>query len=264
MSDSPYYRDDELASLVAALDDLDEEFAAGDMSTEDYETLKGDYTVRVAETMRRLERDQKRAGKRTGTSSRSSMTESPATRLKAEADGPSGGRRILTWLAVVVFAAGVGVLLAQAAGERGVNDTLTGSIGFSSRQQIQQCQEQAAAGGDLLGALECLDSVLEEDPENVEALSYRAWYLVLAAGGSAESDEAQAAELFQSAEVYLDQAIDIDPTYADARAFRAVVHDRRGDATAACADIAALLASDPPPFFIDQTRPIVERNGCAG
>jgi len=28
------------------------------------------------------------------------------------------------------------------------------------------------------------------------------------------------------------------------------------------ADIAALLASDPPPFFIDQTRPLAERNNC--
>ncbi len=259
MSDAPYYRDDELASLVAALDDLDEEFAAGDMAQEDYESLKGDYTVRVAETMRRLERQQQaRAAGSTRRDSKSTESD------QLDPPGPSMLRRLLTWVAVVVFAGGVGVLLAQAAGERGVNDTLTGSIGFSSRQQIQQCQEQAAAEGDLLGALECLDSVLEEDPENVEALTYRAWFLVLAAGGSPDSDEGQTTELFESAEVYLDQAVDIDPTYADARAFRAVVHDRRGDSTAACADIAALLASDPPPFFIEQTRPIVERNGCEG
>ncbi len=263
MTDSPFYRHDELESLLTALDDLDDEFDAGDMSDEDYQTLKGDYTVRVADTMRRLERAEDKTMPDASTMSSSKMASSKTTASGSEPSGPSTARRVATWSAILVFAAGVGVLLAQAAGERGVNDTLTGSIGFSSRQRIQQCQEQAAAGGDLLGALECLDSVLEEDPENVEALSYRAWFLVLAAGGSPNADDDQAVELFDSAQIYLDQAIDIDPTYADARAFRAVIHDRRGDAAAACADIEALLASDPPPFFIDQTRPISDRNGCS-
>lgn len=263
MPETPYYRDDELASLLAALDDLDDEFAAGDMSTEDYETLKGDYTIRVADTMRRLETE---SGQGTESQSKESSART-SDQVEDVAENPAGlstGRRILTVLGLLVFAGGVGVLLAQAAGERGVNDTLTGSISLSSRQRIQQCQEMAAGGGDLVGALECLDSVLEEDPENVEALSYRAWFLVLAAGGSPDAGDEQVIELFDSAEVYLDQAVDLDPDYADARAFRAVVYDRRGDSAAACADIAALLASDPPPFFIEQTRPIVERNNCIG
>jgi len=102
-----------------------------------------------------------------------------------------------------------------------VDDTLTGSITLTGWQRVQQCQELAAGGGDVVPALECLDSVLDEDPENVEALTYRGWFLVLAAGSSADSDQEQVAELVSSAQVYLDQAVDLDPDYPDARAFRA-------------------------------------------
>lgn len=239
--DTVAYLEDQLQQLLVSLDDLDAEFAAGDLESDDYESLKADYTVRVADTMRRLERQ------------------------KAVVDQ---GRRysprqlVIIGAAVLVFAVGAGLLLARAAGERGVNDALTGEIDESSRQRTAECQQMGMQQGQLLAALECFDGVLEQDPENVEALTYRAWFLVLASSSSPDIEPAQAEELTASAAVYLDQAITIDPSFPDARVFRAVVHDRMGEGDAVCAQLAELADLNPPPFFAKQTAAMAERNAC--
>ncbi len=228
--------EDELDVQLRSLDDLEAEFSAGDLDEGDYETLRDDYTIRVADTMRRLDNQKVLADDR------------PHRRINP-----------LAVAAVVLFAAGAGWLLARSTGERGVNDILTGEIA-STRQRVFDCQEQAA-NGDIVPALECFDDVLLEDPDNSEALTYRGWYVILTV--SSVQDEAQAAELLQTGLTYLDRAVDVDPDFPDARAFRAVVFDRLGDGAAACAEVDTLVALNPPPFFISQTEGIVERNGCA-
>lgn len=233
-----------LADQLKALDDLDAEFAAGDLDEADYRNLRDDYTVRVADTMRRLE-------------------DLPG----ADGDGVSAGdgrrRRIgsVALAAAAVFAIGAGWLLARSVGERGIGDTLTGDIA-STRQRVFECQELGAAG-DIIESLQCFDEVLVEDPDNVEALTYRGWYVVLTTSSAeAAGEEESAAELLEVGRTYLDRAVEVNPRFADARAFRAVVYDRMGDADAACAEIDALLELDPPPFFVTQTQAIADRNGC--
>ncbi len=248
--------DEELRRLVQSLDDLDAELAAGDLDPDDYETLRNDYTIRVAEAVRSAGSAAAPDSSRTSTS------------------GSSGVGRWLVVAGLGVFAVGIGLLLARSTGERGIGDALTGSIDASARQLVADCQDIGVSDGDLLGAIQCFDDVLTTNPENVEALTYRAWFLVLAStGGAAPTDTApdetppvdtaeQETELLEAARIYLDQAIDIDPAYADARAFRAVVADRLGNSAEVCTQIEALVDSDPPPFFIDQTRALVERHGC--
>ena len=82
--------EDELDVQLRSLDDLEAEYAAGDLDTGDYETLRDDYTVRVADTMRRLDSQKVLAGDRRD-------------------------RKInpLAIAAVVLFAAGAGWLLAR-------------------------------------------------------------------------------------------------------------------------------------------------------
>ncbi len=241
--DTVVYLEDQLQQLLASLDDLDSEYEAGDLEPADYESLKADYTVRVADTMRHLEEQ------------------------KVAIDE---GRRytpryvLAIGAAVLVFAVGAGFLLARAAGERGVNDALTGAIDESSRQRTAECQELGTVQGQLLEALECFDGVLEQDPENVEALTYRAWFLVLAASSNPDIDPDQSQELTASAEVYLDRAVEVDPTYPDARVFRAVVYDRSGDGDAVCAELDELAGLNPPPFFAQQTEAMAQRNDCVG
>ncbi len=231
--------EDELDVQLRSLDDLEAEHRAGDLDDADYETLRNDYTVRVADTMRRLDHQQ-------------GLVE-------------TGRRRRLNPLvivALVAFAAGAGWLLARSTGERGVNDILTGGIA-STRQRVFDCQE-LAADNQIVDALRCLDGALLEDPDNPEALTYRGWYLILTiSSAEAAGEEEQAAELLETGLTYLDRAVAIDPTFPDARAFRSVVYDRLGDSAAACTEVNDLVALNPPPFFVQQTQAIYDRNGCS-
>ncbi|MEM9564374.1 MAG: hypothetical protein AAGA93_17260 [Actinomycetota bacterium] len=234
-------RDRELAEQLRALDDLEAEYRAGDLDESDYHNLRDEYTVRVADTMRRLD----------GTPA----AVAPPTEDRRRRVGP------LVLVAALVFAAGAGWLLARAVGERGVNDGLTGEIA-SNRQRVFDCQE-LGVDGQIVESLQCFDEVLLDDPDNVEALTYRGWYVVLttsSAEAAGASDEA--AELLQVGRTYLDRAVEVDPAFPDARAFRSVIFDRLGQSDEACAEVAALLDLDPPPFFVSQTQAIVDRNDC--
>jgi Tfp pilus assembly protein PilF len=62
---------------------------------------------------------------------------------------------------------------------------------------------------------------------------------------------------------YLDQAVEADPDFADARAFRTVIFDRLGQTDLVCEEASTLLALNPPQFFIDQTADIRARNNCS-
>ncbi len=232
---------DELDHLLRSLDDLDDEFAAGDLDRSDYDTLRNDYTVRIADEMRRVKGEQ----------------------ISAATDDVGRTRRWLLVTAVVgLFAVGAGVLVAYTAGERGVNDGLTGTIDENPRQKTLRCQ-QLGTTGQMLESLECFDEVLLEDPQNVEAMTYRGWYLMLTTSSAEQAGNTEEAiELMASAISYLDRAVALDPGYADARAFRSVVYDRLGQSEAACDEIEDLLALDPPDFFVQQTEALADRNGC--
>ncbi|MCP3990735.1 MAG: hypothetical protein GY724_16780 [Actinomycetia bacterium] len=240
--------EDQRDHLLRSLDQLDQELAAGDLDADDHRELTEAYTARLASILRRIEGEDQ-AG------------------VDADDSALLGWRQVFVIGALVVFAIGAGFLLAQASGERGVGDSLTGAIDGSSRAQVTRCQELGSIDGDLVGALECFDDVLAEDPENAEALSYRGWYLFLAAGAlqdQATTDEErdQADELRASALIYFDRAIEADPRLPDPLAFRATLHDQEGASELACRDVAALLELDPPSVFIERTDPIVDRNDC--
>ena len=95
-----------------------------------------------------------------------------------------------------------------------------------------------ASDGDLLEALEVLDSGLSADPENSSLLAERGWLLVLT----------RTPELVQRGLNNLDEAVAVQPGDPHARAYRAValatVVGRPGDATA---DLAVFAAIDSPP-----------------
>jgi hypothetical protein len=94
--------------------------------------------------------------------------------------------------------------------------------------------------------------VLKVDPGNVEAMTYRGWLLRLSSFSATETADR---ELLQDQALqWLTKALEIDPDYADARVFRAIVHRDRDELEAARADLAALDLEAIPAFM----RPLVE------
>lgn len=215
--------------LVRSLDDLEAELAAGDVSPDDHRVLRDDYTVRLARTLRRLDDDADRSAPGPGT---------PGT-LEA---GPSGAgrRRALTLLAIAIFGAVAAVTVAQAAGSRNPGGSLTGDIRGTVRQRLATCANESAPDR-LVETMQCYDAILEDEPSNAEALSYKGWMLVL----SGEP------ELVDRGTESINAAIEADPTYPDARAFAAVAALRTNNPDVGLAHLDALDTLNPPPDITD-------------
>jgi tetratricopeptide (TPR) repeat protein len=224
--------------LLRSLDDLDAERAAGDLDDADHQALRNDYTARAAAAIRAV--DEHRA---------SLPPRAPRS------------RRRFALLAVVaaVLAVVAGLALADAAGQRDPGETITGSVD-STRTRVLECQELGADLTKLLDAIRCFDDVLATDPGNVEALTYRGWYLVL--GWNASGRTAAADELRRSGITFLDRAIATDPSFADAYAFRAVAADWSGDPATACARLADLERLPRAPVIDQLVGPLSDRLAC--
>ncbi len=177
--------------LLRSLDDLEREREAGDLDPDDYATLRDDYTHRAAVVLRAIDA-------RT------------AARAEARAARRSPGRAAAGLAGVVVLALLAGLGVARAAGDRSDSGTITGGVRETVGQQLFACQ-QLAVEGEIRDSLVCYDAIIEEHPANVEAVTYRAWTLVVFAG------------LPDLAWPHLDRAVALDPAYPDARAFRAIV-----------------------------------------
>jgi tetratricopeptide (TPR) repeat protein len=201
--------------LLRSLDDLEAEYAAGDLDDGDYRALKADYTRRAAAAIR--------AGEQAETPRREAA--SPSARMAAWAIG------------VVILAVIAGLLLGRFSGSRDIGGTVSGDIRETVREQLFDAQ-QAFGSGDLEGAIEIYDEILEEQPSNAEALAYRGWFTNL--GGDAVAGRA-----------LVEDAIAFEPEYPDARVFGASLALEVGDADAAAAHLAVLDTLDVPPF-VDQ------------
>ena len=209
--------EDERDFLLRSLDDLERERAAGDVDEHDYETLKDDYTVRAARTIRAIDSHQARL---------------------AAARRPRAWRRTLGVAAgIAVFAVLAGVLVAQASGRRESGDALTGEIRETTRSQLVEARGLAQQQR-FDEALEAFDEVLATQPDNAEALAYRGWtqYLSGDAAGAADS---------------LTAALQADPEYADTFAFLAIILSRSGAPEEALDALDRFEALDPPREALD-------------
>ncbi len=205
--------EEERDHLLASLDDLEREHDAGDMDDEDYRVLRDDYTVRASEVLRAIEE-------------RRSLVEERRA-------GHSRGRTVATVVGVVALAAIAGVLVAQNSGQRG-GGAITGAVN-TQRAALATCQQ--ASFQDPEGGVECYREILADAPDNVEALTYQGWALIRL-------------DRIEEGAANLDRAVEIDPDYADARVFRAVVAKRGGDYELAADEIDRFYRNDPSPAAI--------------
>ena len=200
--------------LLGSLDDLEAEYAAGDLDDADYESLKADYTTRAARVLRAIE----------------------AGEYPAPIESPTAKRTGWMWLAgIAVVATLAGILVAQFSGSRTLNDTITGDIRVTTRELLLEAQ-QLLGEGDLEAAIDVYDDVLELSPSNTEALAYKAWFLRLQGNVDA-------------ARPLVEDAVAIDPDYADARVFATAIALDVGDVDAAKGHLDAFDQLDAPPFI---------------
>lgn len=243
--------------LLRSLDDLELERASGSIEPESYETLHDDYTARAAAVIRAL---------RDGVDAR--PTRAPV----------SWQRRALVIGGVVAFAALVAVGLAAALGARLPGQTASGNAGpavaaprddESRREKLEQAITEnpddigsrlllapiLEADGDLVGALRRYDEIIAIDEDNAKAHA-QAGRIIYLTAGRATTDEAAA--LVARSRGELDRAVELDPEYADARFFRAIIlANEYGDFAGAQNDLQRCLLAAPNGPFADQARQLL-------
>lgn len=210
--------------LLRSLDDLDREHAAGDLDDDDYEALRDDYTARAAAALHAI--DERRA-------------------TIAAAQGPRRPwRTVGIAVAVLVVAGLAGWGVARAAGQRTGTDQATGGVSQSLGQQLANCLIISQSSDEPVEVLECYDAILAEHPANVEALTYRGWFLVRLG-------------VPDLAWPNLSEAVALDPDYPDVRVFRAVALNRMCRPEEAEAELEVFDSLDPLP----EMRSLVEDFG---
>ncbi|NQY55611.1 MAG: hypothetical protein HRT86_03850 [Ilumatobacteraceae bacterium] len=220
--------EEERRFLLRSLDDLEREFAAGDVDDADYQTLKDGYTARAAKVLRQIE-----AG-------RSAVEQRPPRRW---------GRMAAIAAVVVAAAVGMGFILADAWGERRAGQEITGFTPGDDARLLLASARATMTNGDFATANGLFGRVVEmerdQGRESVEAIAYFGWTLALLAIQEPD-DDARAAGL-DAAVLALGQAAELDPTYPDPQCFLAITEFQfRDDADAALSYVESCEANNPP------------------
>ncbi len=180
--------------LLKSLHELDQEFENGNLSLDDHEMLVRRYTRELA-----------------------NITE--AKKVVDSGSEPKKGYRTkaLVWsLGIVLLGAAAGITISQTSGARSSGESITGSIRKSVSSQISEAQ-MLLGNRDRWGeAIEIFDDVLETQPSNVEALTYRAWLNYQSGGEVSAQIKAWEEVLF------------IEPGYSDALVFLSISLSNEG------------------------------------
>lgn len=217
---------DERDFLLRSLEDIEAEFAAGDVDEADYRELRDGYTARAAAVIRE-------------------MTEEAPDRRRVRLPG---GRRVVVILVTLGIAAGLSWAVAASSGQRLAGQQITG---LDPRDEVSVLLAEARAGSmaDPLASAELYQAVLDVDPSNVEALTYRGWTLAISARQEADAEIA-GSRLAEAVDLLV-EAVRIDPTFADPLCFLGIIQYRFvGDAESATPLVAACLDSDPPQMVL--------------
>lgn len=227
---SPPMNPDQLASLeeerrflLRSLADLDREYEAGDVDDVDYRELKDGYTVRAAATLRAID------------DGRAALPERPPVNWP---------RRIGTGALLVLLIGVVWWALSASSAQRLPGQEISGLDPRDERQVVlAQARSMQAQQPGAAAAL--YEQVLQDEPDNVEALTYRGWTLTLSMIGETDTDVITST-LRESADL-LTTAIDLDPDYPDPHCFLGIVQGRFLDqAEASLPYLDRCLALDPP------------------
>lgn len=215
--------EEERRFLLRSLADLEREYRAGDVDDVDYQELRDGYTVRAAATLREIE------------DGKSSLPSKPPADWR---------RRIIVGVATLALFGVVWWALAAWSAQRLPGQTPTGLDPRDDRA-VLLAQARSLQGSDPAGAAELYALVLEGDPDDVEALTYRGW--TLAISSRALTEPAEITETLTESADLLGRAIDVDPAYPDSYCFLGIIQANfLGAEREAQPFIAECLAANPP------------------
>ncbi len=216
--------------LLAALEDLEAEREAGELTEADYVALRARYERRAVTILSNL------------VTGHPPQPEEIASGESAPYRGTSlrRPRGVLVAFAVAAVALGAGVVVDGSAGNRLATQTITGSVPPALGNDLINAQA-AMAKGDQLQALKLFEAVLATQPNEPEALAYWGW--IVANAGEATGKPAVLTRGITSIEA----AVRVDPSYPDAHLLLGLALLGSGDAAGAATELRHFLALGPPP-----------------
>ncbi|HUF33802.1 MAG TPA: cytochrome c-type biogenesis protein CcmH [Acidimicrobiales bacterium] len=160
----------------------------------------------------------------------------------AAARSPRGGwpRQAAVVVAVVTLAVGAGVAVAASSGTRLPGETFTGEIRPTASSELRRAA-LLAQEGQVREALEVYDGLLEDDPDNVEALGERG--LLLVSLGQATGRPV----LLEAGKESVERALALRPDDPRSLFYLGLALRLEGDDRGAEDAFARALDADPPP-----------------
>jgi tetratricopeptide (TPR) repeat protein len=220
--------------LLRSLEDLDDEHSAGEVSEEDYERLRDQYTARAAQVLRALDVAASPAGE-----------PSLAAETQEEEKG-SHARKRSQWLLVggIGFVvAGLAVaLIALNTGNRLPGNTETGGVSLAPAQAEARELDQATVleeGGNYSEAIKVFEEVLAQDPDNVEALASAGW-LEFEAGVLGTNTSS-----LEEGETEEERAVTLDPAEPVPHAYLGSMYFVEGQISDAVVQYDEFIGADP-------------------
>ena len=213
---------DQREFLLQSLHDLERERDAGDIDDLDYTTLRDSYIARAASVITQLDSGELA----------SHQNPRQSTRIKV----------LLIAAVVIVCASSIGWFMATQLGQRLPGQSLSGGIADSTASLLSQAR--AINFSDPAKAVDLYSQVLTINPDNIEALTYRAWIIALVARDASDDLKVLA---FVTATQGLGRAIAIDTNYADAHCFLGIIRFRiAADAKGAKEELQICQDLNPP------------------
>ena len=240
--------EEQMDFLLDSLRDLEREHQAGDISDADYQALRNDYIARTAQLSRRIVDSKPRPpvvrpeDVDSGWEPDEADWDPDNDPVPAPRPRTPWSKRILAALIVLGLATGSGFWVAASSGQRLPGQSASGGADQSTVTMLSTARQLNFS--DPTKAIELYNSVLKLEPDNAEALTYRAWLIALTARTATGKlrDVAYATVLAD-----LLRAKEIDPTYPDASCFLGIVYFRfLNDARRSKPELDTCQANNPP------------------
>jgi hypothetical protein len=249
---------------LRSLRDLEAERDAGDIDEADYEVLRDSYVGRAAAALRQLgagtnESDPRGTEAPGGEERSSEFASGDATDSGGEPEAvtsaPTGSRRtwrtrVLAGFGVVVVASLAAWAVVRSSATRLPGQEITGqAVGSPAVVQSLQQAQQAITRGDDVSALKDYQKILNDDPNQPEALTGEGWLLV----------QTQQPALLQQGLTMLAAAERSAPTYAPAHVYRGIALLSEDNYGGAIPELQWYLAHNPDPQLAPRVRAALQQ-----